>query len=343
MLPEFHFSPRENPGGPKWSSGGFFSTADEKIIQKATNFEKGQRLVNPTQTLPSPPAPLDHRALLQSSVAWNLFLISAGSVICAWAINGLLIPHQFLSGGVTGVALILHYRFPDISLSAFYFLLNVPLFFLGWRYIGRRFFWYSVAGMAIFSAAVEMVPATNPLADRYLAALLAGLVFGSGCGLILKSVGSAGGTDILSIMLFKRYGIRLGSTVMAFNAAVMGASLFLFSLESVLFTLIFMFVSTRVVDLVVTGFSQRKAVMIISSHWREMVDVIKTDLNRGVTLIEGEGGFSGSPERIIYTVVTFQELSRLKRRIRQIDPNPFMVVTDTLEVMGLRIGNQPHW
>jgi uncharacterized membrane-anchored protein YitT (DUF2179 family) len=299
--------------------------------------------VNPTQTLPAPPAPLDHRALLQSSMVWNLFLITAGSVICAWAINGILLPHQFLSGGVTGAALILHYRLPEIPVSAIYFLLNIPLFFLGWRYIGRRFFWYSVAGMAIFSAAVEIIPAANPLEDRYLAALLAGLVFGSGCGLILKSVGSAGGTDILSIMLFKRYGIRLGSTVMAFNAAVLGISLFIFPLESVLLTLVFMFVSTRVVDLVVTGFSQRKAVVIISPRWQEMVEVIKNDLNRGLTLIHGEGGYSGSPERIIYTVVSFQELGRLKRRLRQIDPNSFLVVTDTMEVMGLRIGNQPHW
>ncbi|MFW6239458.1 MAG: YitT family protein [Thermodesulfobacteriota bacterium] len=299
--------------------------------------------MNPTQTLPAPPAHLDHRALLQSSLVWNLFLITAGSVICAWAINGILLPHEFLSGGVTGAALILHYRFPDVPVSVLYFLLNIPLYFLGWRYIGRRFFWYSVAGMLIFSAAVELVPAANPLDDRYLAALLAGLVFGSGCGLILKSVGSAGGTDILSIMLFKRYGIRLGSTVMAFNAAVMGISLFMFSLKSVLFTLIFMFVSTRVVDLVVTGFSQRKAVMIISRNWTEMVEVIKNDLNRGVTVIHGEGGFSGEPQRILYTIVTFQELGRLKRLIRQIDPNPFVVVTETMEVTGLRIGNQPHW
>lgn len=299
--------------------------------------------MNSTQTLPAPGARLDRQASLQSNVLWNLFLISAGSVICAWAINGILLPHQFLSGGITGAALILHYRFPGVPVSVMYFLLNIPLFFLGWRYIGRRFFWYSAAGLFIFSVAVELIPATNPLQDRYLAALLAGLVFGGGCGLILKSVGSAGGTDILSIMLFKRYGIRLGTTVLVFNTVVLLISLFMFTLEAVLFTLIYMFVSTRVVDLVVTGLSQRKAVMVISKNWREMADVIKRDLNRGVTVIHGEGGFSGEPERILYTIVTFQELGRLKRLIRQIDPNPFVVVTETLEVMGLRIGNQPHW
>lgn len=315
----------------------------EPDFRNETRYEKGTHFVNPTQTLPAASAPRDRQAVLQGNVFWNLFLIAAGSVICAWAINGILVPHQFLSGGITGAALIVHYRFPGIPMGALYFMLNIPLYFLGWRYIGRRFFWYSVAGLFIFSAAVELVRAGNPLQDRYLAALLAGLVFGSGCGLILKSVGSAGGTDILSIMLFKRYGIRLGTTVLMFNSVVLLISLLMFALESVLFTLIFMFVSTRVVDLVVTGLSQRKAVMIISKQWREMADVIKSDLNRGVTVLHGEGGFSGESERILYTVVTFQELGRLKRRIRQIDPNPFVVVTDTLEVMGLRIGNQPHW
>lgn len=296
-----------------------------------------------TEILPAPPVRMDRAAALRSSIPWNLFLITAGSVICAWALNGILIPHQFLSGGMTGTALILHYRFPEMPVGLLYFILNIPLYFLGWRYIGRRFFWYSVAGLFIFSAAVALIPATNPLEDRYLAALLAGLVFGAGCGIVLKSVGSAGGTDILSIILLKRYGIRLGTTVLVFNCGVLSVSLLMFSLESVLFTLIYMFVSSRMVDLVVTGLSQRKAVMIISKNWQEMADFIKYDLNRGVTLIEGEGGFTGAPERILYTVVTFQELGRLKRRIRQIDPSPFVVVTDTLEVMGLRIGNQPHW
>ena len=96
-------------------------------------------------------------------------------------------------------------------------------------------------------------------------------------------------------------------------------------------------------NLVVTGLSQRKAVMIISMHWAEINREIISKLPRGVTVVTGKGGYSGKETQIIYTVITLQELGRLKRIIRGIDPNPFVVITETLEVMGYRIGNQPHW
>ncbi len=202
------------------------------------------------------------------NILWNLALITAGSLVCAWAINGILVPHRFLSGGVTGLALILHYLFPPLSV---------------------------------------------------------------------------GGTDILSIILLQRYSIRIGSTVLFFNASILILSTFLFDLESVLYTLIFMFVSSRLVDLVVTGFSQRKAMLIISAHWEAIAEMIVKKMNRGVTLVPAEGGYRHEQGRILYTVVTTSDLPQLKNYIRQIDPNPFVVVTNTLEVIGQRIGNQPHW
>ncbi len=280
---------------------------------------------------------------LHENILWNLALIAAGSLICAWAINGIVVPHRFLSGGVTGLALILHYLFPPFSVGLLYFLLNIPIYVLGWLYIGRRFFWYSLAGLAIFSGAILAIHPANPIEDRLLAALLAGIVSGSGGGLILRSLGCAGGTDILSIILLKRYSIRIGSTVLFFNASILVLSTFLFDLESVLYTLIFMFVSSRLVDLVVTGFSQRKAVLIISAHWEAVAEMITKKMNRGVTLVPAEGGYRHEQGRILYTVVTISDLPQLKNYIRQIDPNPFVVVTDTLEVIGQRIGNQPHW
>lgn len=274
---------------------------------------------------------------------WNILLITSGSLISALAINALIIPHQLLSGGVTGISLIIYYLFPVLSVGILYFLLNIPIFILGWLYVGKRFFYYSIAGMVIFSAAITWVKVSIPLDDRLLAALLAGIIYGIGAGLTLRSVGSAGGTDVLSIILLKRYSIRLGNTVLFFNAIVLSLSIFLFSIEAVLYTLIYMFVSSKIIDLVVTGFSQRKAVMIISGQWESISNTILKELNRGVTLIPGKGGYSGKEGQVLYTVITFPELSRLKSMVRRIDPNAFVVITDTLEVMGQRIGNQPHW
>ncbi len=276
-------------------------------------------------------------------VLWNLILITTGSCICALAVNGILIPRKFVSSGVTGIALIFHYIMPYLPVSALYLLFNIPLFALGWKYVSRRFFLYSVIGTAIFSAAVEWIVVPIPVQDPLLCALLAGIIMGVGLGIILRSAGSSGGTDIISVMVQTRFSIRLGYTVLAFNSIVLSASAILFSLEIALYTLVYMYVSSHILDLVVTGLSQRKSVMIISKSQGDIIIKILKELNRGVTVIKGQGGYSGEPEDIIYTVIAFRDLASMKRLINQIDPHAFVVFSDTAEVMGYRIGNQPHW
>jgi uncharacterized membrane-anchored protein YitT (DUF2179 family) len=276
-------------------------------------------------------------------VLWNLFLISLGSSLCAIAINGILIPQKFLSAGFTGLVLIIHYLVPSLSVAILYALLNVPVFALGWMYVGRRFFLYTLAGTALFSAALAWVHVSLPVPDMLLSALLAGIISGVGIGIILKSLGSTGGTDILSIVLLKRFSIRLGTTTLAFNCGVLALGALLFPLEKVLYTLIYMYVSTRILNLVVTGLSQRKAVSIISPRWEEISHKILEDIHRGVTIVQGRGAYTGQEEKILYTVVNFRELSHVKQLIRGIDSKAFVVVSDTLEVMGHRIGNQPQW
>ncbi|MCU0597214.1 MAG: YitT family protein [Desulfobacterota bacterium] len=276
-------------------------------------------------------------------VLWNLALIAAGSALCAVALNGILIPREFLSGGFTGLALIIHYLFPAFPLGAIYFVLNIPNFAFGWKYVGRRFFLYSVAGMFIFSAAIETVRLSLPVYDYLLSALLAGIIVGIGSGLILKSLGSAGGTDILSVILLKLFSVRLGTTILAFNGIILVAAAVLFSLEMALYTMIYLYISSYMVNLVVTGFNQRKAVYVISPQWKDISQEIMKELQRGVTILKGEGGYTGKDQHILYTVITFRELGRLKGLVRRLDPDAFVVVSETLEVMGHRIGNQPHW
>ncbi|MBA4422043.1 MAG: YitT family protein [Syntrophus sp. (in: bacteria)] len=277
------------------------------------------------------------------NVGWNLGLLILGSLLCALAINGVLIPHRFVSGGFTGLALVIHYLFPFSPVALVYILANVPLFIAGWFFISRRFFIYSAIGMLLFAVAVAWVDVDIPVQDKLLAALLAGLIQGVGSGIILKSVGSAGGTDILSVILLQRFSIRLGTTVLGFNILVLSAAAFLFSLEDALYTLIYLYVATKIVDLVVTGLSQRKAVFIISPDWEKISARILREIHRGVTILRGQGAYSAREQQILYTVVTFQEVATLKQIVRKEDPNAFVVVSDTTEVMGHRIGNQPHW
>ncbi len=276
-------------------------------------------------------------------VLWNLLLITAGSLVSAVAINGILIPHHFLSGGFVGLTLILYYLQPSLQPATVYALLNVVVFVVGWRLVGKRFFFYSLAGAAIFTLALEWVHVILPVRDQMLAALLAGIVSGVGAGLILRSFGSAGGADILSVILVSRYGISLGTTFLIMNSVILGAAAFIFNLEDVLYTLIYLFVLAKVANLVVSGLSQRKAVLIISQRWQAINQRILGELNRGATVIPAQGGYTGREEHLLYTVVTLRNLGRLKALVRQEDPEAFMVVTNTLEVMGSVIGNQPHW
>ncbi len=276
-------------------------------------------------------------------VLWNVILMAVGSVICAGAVNGILVPRGFFSDGFTGVALIIHYLLPAASVSLVYAILNVPVFALGWMYVGRRFFFYSVAGMVVYTLALRWVHLGVPVHDKILCALLAGIMTGTGAGIIFRSLGSAGGLDILSVVLLKRFSISLGGSILGFNSMILLVGGLLFSLEKALYTLIFMFVSSRTVNLVVTGLSRRKSVVIISPRWEEISRTILERLNRGVTILHGKGAFTGREEEILYTVIALPEISRLKRLVREIDPEVFMVISDTMEVMGKRIGNQPHW
>jgi uncharacterized membrane-anchored protein YitT (DUF2179 family) len=173
--------------------------------------------------------------------------------------------------------------------------------------------------------------------------LLAGIISGIGSGIILRSLGSAGGLDILSIIMIKKFSLRLGYSILAFNCVLLTVFALIFSLEAALYALIFIFVSSKMLDVVVTGLSQRKTAIIISDSWSEISNEIISSLQRGVTMVRGQGAYSGQEKHILYVVITFQELSRLKQLVRKFDPKAFVVISDTLEVMGQRIGNQPHW
>jgi uncharacterized membrane-anchored protein YitT (DUF2179 family) len=276
-------------------------------------------------------------------VAWNLLLIATGSFLGAAAVNSILIPMEFFGAGFTGITLLVHYLIPWAPLSIIFFVLNIPVYILGYLFVSRRFFLYSIPGMIFFSIALVFVKFQMPLNDKILAAILGGIIMGAGTGITLKSYGSGGGLDILSVMFLRLFSMRLGTTILLFNVALLAAAAILFPIERALYTLIFIFISSNITNLVVTGLSQRKTVLIISLKWQEISDVIMEKIHRGVTILTGRGAFTNQEQNIIYTIISFNELPPLKKIVRDIDPDAVMVVNDTLEVMGHRIGNQPHW
>ncbi|MFP4033184.1 MAG: YitT family protein [Desulfococcaceae bacterium] len=273
----------------------------------------------------------------------NFALILTGNLLNALCINGVLIPFQFLSGGLTGLVLGIAYLVPWLGVSVGLFLLNVPIFALGYRFVGRRFFVYSIVGMVSLVLMVEWVTVPLPVTDPILAAVLAGILMGAGSGLVLKSRGSGGGTDVLSVILLNRFSIKIGSTFLGFNVVVLLIAAFTVSLDAALFTLIYMYVTSNIIDVVVTGMSRRRAILIISRHPDRVAREILYRLKWSVTFLRAEGAYSGEPEKLIYTVVTIREMARVKSLVRRTDPDAIVVISDTLEVVGQRVGNQPHW
>lgn len=284
---------------------------------------------------------LDIIAKSWKTVLYNLCLISAGSLIFVIGMNSVLIPSKLLSAGVTGIALIFHYLFPKLNVGLAYFLLNIPLILLGFFSISRRFLLYTFYGMGFFSLTAAFVkPPVAVIEDPILAALFAGIICGTGVGVILRSIGSTGGIDILAVYVNQKFGFRPGSVSFIFNTMVLIFGAYLFGLEVALYTLIYVFTSSRVLDAVLTGFNQRMATMVISEKTNEMAKEIFTKVNRGVTFLKGKGAYTGKERDVIFTVTTLTELPKLKDVIFGIDPGAFVVVNNTLEVLGNRHGSR---
>lgn len=276
------------------------------------------------------------------------FILSAlalivGSAICAISVNGILIPNGFLSSGLTGVALIVRYFNPAVSLGIIYLLINIPVFILGWIFVGRRFILFTALGMIIFSIALHFVNFTIPVTDKMLSAILGGAITGIGVAIMLKSYGSSGGSEIISIILYKYFSVTLGTGILIINAVIMTVSLFLFPLEKILYTLIFIVVSSKTTDMIFHGLTKRQAALIISEKWKEILEEITIENRIGVTLINGKGGYRGMDKTILYSVVNRNKIAALKKIVTNIDKNAFIAIIEASDVTGVEVGNQPHW
>ncbi len=273
----------------------------------------------------------------------NILMLIAGTVICAVGINGILIPHHFVSSGITGLSLVIHYLKPEYHLSMINLALNVPIFIAAIILVRKRFFLYSIFGVICFTLALHYVYIEIDVNDRILSAILAGIITGLGGGIIFKSKGSAGGVDILSIILMNRFSIRLGKTILGFNAFVLILTGFIFTPDDALYTLISLYVSAKIVDLVVTGLSRRRVVYIISDKWKEINYLIRQELHKGITVISAKRASSGKDANMLYTVATVKEAVRIKEIVKKHDKTGMVIIQDTVEVMGRRMGNVPEW
>ncbi len=267
----------------------------------------------------------------------NLAMITLGCCIYVYGMNAVMIPAHLFSGGLTGLAILFSYDHPGADVGLLYFLLNIPLILLGWMAVGKRFIVYSLYGIVVFSLAASWVkPLALNLNDPLLAALLGGVICGVGCGLILRSTGSAGGLDILAVFLSRHFGVRIGTTSFVANALVLLLGFYYYDTTSALYSIILLYVSGGVINKVISGFNPRIAVTIVSNNTQQICKQIIADTGRGVTFLDGRGGYSQGPIQVILTITAASDLPKLKTLIYRADPRAFVIVNSTQEVLGQR-------
>lgn len=275
--------------------------------------------------------------------AYNTFLLAAGGLICAVAVNSFLIPGGFISSGMTGVALIIYYKFPVMSVGIIYFLINIPVFILGWFFVGTRFILYTIWGMLIYSVMLYFLDFQIPVNDNMLSAVIAGAITGLGVAIVLRSYGSGGGSEILCVILNKLFLITVGTGSIIINSVILLVSASLFPLDRVLYTFVYILISTVATDMIFHGLAKRRAALIISDEWLQIVNALTETLKIGVTVIDGTGGFHGTERTILYSVFLRRDLPLLKKVILDIDPHAFITIMEASDVVGVDVGNQPHW
>ena len=264
----------------------------------------------------------------------NVLGVIFGAVIVGVSINALIIPNKIADGGVTGIAIILHYMF-DWPVSWIVLGLNIPMFLVGWKMVGRKFLFLSIIGVLILSLTLSLSSHVEiEIHDVLLAAIFGGGLSGIGMGIIFRSQGSLGGTDILAVLFSRKTSFSVGQILMGIDAIIFIFTAVIFTPEMAMYAMIYMFIATKMVDWVQEGMSHSKAVIVISNSYQEIADAIMSTLERGVTLFYAKGAYSGEDKQVVYCVVSRAELSHIKSIVHKLDPRAFLSISEVPEVVG---------
>jgi uncharacterized membrane-anchored protein YitT (DUF2179 family) len=268
----------------------------------------------------------------------NIFFIILGAAIFSFGFVHFNIQNQLGEGGFSGITLILFFKF-KLDPALMNLLLNIPMFFLGWRLLGQKVFVYTIIGtvsVSIFLKIFFIYEIDIHLQDDlFLASLFAGVFVGVGLGIIFRYGGTTGGVDIIARLAHKYVGWSMGKTMFIFDAAVILLSWLTFlDSRSMMYTLVAVFIGARVIDFVQEGAYSGRGAFIISEFQNEIADRISIDMDRGVTVLRGYGHFTKVDREVLYCVVGRNEIVRLKNIITSIDPHAFVSVTDVHDVMG---------
>lgn len=259
-------------------------------------------------------------------------LLLLGSAIAAVGLEIFLVPNNIIDGGIVGISIITSHL-TQLPLGLFTFSLNVPFLILGYRHIGKSFVISSLFSISAFSVFISLLhPVSGLTEDVLLATVFGGIILGVGVGFILRSGGSLDGSEIVAIILSRRSLLSVGQLVMIINVVIFSLAALALGWDRALYSMIAYFIAHKAIDIVVEGFDEAKAVMIISPEAHNIAELISCRLGRSVMTWEGTGSLSQEPQKIIYAIVTRIEISKLRDIALEQDPHAFIAVQDVADV-----------
>lgn len=264
--------------------------------------------------------------------------ITLASAVFALGFDWCYVPNQITLGGMTGLGQIIHAIVPAIPVGSAVIALNLPLFLLGWRLLGWKLLASSLFATAATSLGVDLLAArySFPPMDPMLASVFGGALIGLSLGMVFLQGATTGGTDLIARLLKLRFGhLPMGTLVMAVDLVVIAlAALAFHSLSSALYGLVSLYISSLVIDRVLYGLDNAKVAYIISDAYDQISHAIIHDMDRGVTLLHGEGGWSGEDKKVLLVAFKQKQIVALKQTVKSIDPNAFLIVCEAHEILG---------
>ena len=268
----------------------------------------------------------------------EFLVILLGALVQAFAMRLFLVPGQLVSGGISGASQIINH-FVKVPIGLMVFVGNIPLFILGWRFLGGpRFALRTAIAVGAFSLFTDLlvlvIPPSGVTPDNVLNALFGGVVLGVGLGLVYRGGGTSGGSDILGRILNHRFGISISQAYLITDTIVVLAGGFAFSWEKALYGMVVIYISGLAAEMISEGSSIFRTAVIISEKYEAISSEIMSTLERGVTVLSGTGAYTGNERPVLYCVITRGEVNQLKEVVKEIDPKAFMVIGVTHEAMG---------
>ncbi|MGM0471816.1 MAG: YitT family protein [Bacillota bacterium] len=272
---------------------------------------------------------------MKKEIIYDYLGLTLGSVLTAMGLVIFLVPNKIAAGGISGLSTVLHYLF-DLPVGLTMLIINTPIFIMGVKVLGSKVGIRTLYSTLVLSLATDYLPPFLPLLthDSLLAAIYGGVLAGMGLGVVFRFKGTTGGTDLIAQLIRYYTNLSVGKALLVIDFLIIALAAIVFGAELALYALVALFITSKVIDLIQEGFNVSKGAFIISDQAGEIKEIILHNLDRGVTVLEGKGGYTDANKAVLLCVISRSEVVKLKNLVSDLDDQAFVIITDVHEVLG---------